>query len=197
MSSTGAGSRRNEALETGVRQGGKSIVNRLPSIPYLSGVLLGAIFLVLSCASSNPAGRFMVQVPKDFSGIIQIETCVASAAANTLAVDSNGAGSHFGVPVYAKHVRGTGGVPGSAHVHAGGAGCDDPPHRRRDSDEHNREGSSLERGGGGARSVPKDHFGARGISMERRWDGWREADKVCLRDVPPGVNFHRRVTKIC
>lgn len=66
---------------------------RLSSVPFVLAFNLSAIFLMLSCGSSNPPKRLTVRVESGYSGPIHIEACVKSSSASDISVDARGFGS--------------------------------------------------------------------------------------------------------
>lgn len=68
------------------------------NVPLLFAVQIGAISLMLSCASSNPPERFTVRVAAEFTGTLHISTCVQSAPATDLTIDNQGVGATSACP---------------------------------------------------------------------------------------------------
>jgi hypothetical protein len=60
-------------------------MNRLSFVPRLMFLQLGAIFLLLSCASTRPPQGITVRVAPGFAGIVQLTPCVAGAGADVTA----------------------------------------------------------------------------------------------------------------
>ena len=61
-------------------------------VPRLLLAQVSAIFLMLSCASSQPTRRIAVHVSPDFLGTLRISTCVSSAGTE-ISADEQGMGS--------------------------------------------------------------------------------------------------------
>jgi hypothetical protein len=74
------------------------IVTRPSCVPLLLAIQIGAISLMLSCASSQPVQRLTVRVPSGFVGAIHLDTCVPSASASDLSTNSVGAGATSACP---------------------------------------------------------------------------------------------------
>jgi hypothetical protein len=68
------------------------------NVALLFAVQIGAISLMLSCASSQPPERFTVRVAAGFTGTIHVNTCVPSAPATDLTVDEQGVGATSACP---------------------------------------------------------------------------------------------------
>ena len=68
------------------------------NVPLLFAVQIGAISLMLSCASSHPPERFTVRVAAGFTGTLHINTCVQSAPATDLTIDNRGIGATSACP---------------------------------------------------------------------------------------------------
>jgi hypothetical protein len=73
-------------------------VGRRSNVPLLLGVQIGALSLMLSCASSHPPERFTVRVQPEFTGTVHIQTCVQPAPATDLVIDNQGAGATSACP---------------------------------------------------------------------------------------------------
>lgn len=67
-------------------------------IPQLLAAQLVAIFLVLSCASSQPPQTLTVRIAPGFSGTIHLSTCIVSAPATDISTDKDGAGQTSACP---------------------------------------------------------------------------------------------------
>jgi hypothetical protein len=63
---------------------------RQSCVPLLLAVQLGAISLMLSCASSRPPQRLTVHVAPGFSGSIRLSPCLSSAPATDIFLDDQG-----------------------------------------------------------------------------------------------------------
>ena len=68
-------------------------MKRLSSVPCVLAFHLSAIFLMLSCGSSNPPKQLIVHVEPGYSGTIHIEACVKSSPASDIFLDARGFGS--------------------------------------------------------------------------------------------------------
>ena len=58
----------------------------------MSAAFLGAVFLMLSCASSMRPDPLIVHVPDHFSGTLHVSTCISGAPAGEITVDDHGLG---------------------------------------------------------------------------------------------------------
>jgi hypothetical protein len=67
-------------------------------ILQLLAVQSGAIFLMLSCASSQPSQRLTVHLVPGFVGPLHVSTCVPSASANDITANSAGMGETSACP---------------------------------------------------------------------------------------------------
>jgi hypothetical protein len=67
-------------------------------IPQLLAVQSAAIFLMLSCASSQPSQRLTVHVAPGFVGPLHLGTCVPSASASEISANSAGMGETSACP---------------------------------------------------------------------------------------------------
>ncbi len=65
---------------------------RRSEVPRLLALQLFVVFLMLSCASSQPTRRLMVHVRKDFVGTVHVATCVGSSASGDVYANTEGQG---------------------------------------------------------------------------------------------------------
>ena len=59
---------------------------------YLSSVVLGTLFWMLSCGASLHPDQITVRVPDHFSGNIHVTPCIAGAPAGEVTLDEQGLG---------------------------------------------------------------------------------------------------------
>jgi hypothetical protein len=74
-------------------QEARLIANRPSFVPRLLVLQLGTIFLLLSCASTQPSPQIKVRVSPGFAGTIHLAACVPSAPATDISTDAQGNGS--------------------------------------------------------------------------------------------------------
>jgi hypothetical protein len=67
-------------------------------VPRLLALQLGAIFLLLSCASTKPPQKLRVRVAPEFNGTIRLSPCDANAPAGEISADAQGVGSTAACP---------------------------------------------------------------------------------------------------
>jgi hypothetical protein len=67
-------------------------------VPRLLALQLGAIFLLLSCASTRPPQKLRVRVAPGFNGTIRLAPCDGGAPANEVATDAQGVGNTAACP---------------------------------------------------------------------------------------------------
>jgi hypothetical protein len=67
-------------------------------VPRLLALQLGAIFLLLSCASTKPPQKLRVRVDPGFSGTIRLAPCDSNAPLNEIATDAQGVGNTAACP---------------------------------------------------------------------------------------------------
>ena len=72
--------------------------NRQSEVPRLLALQLFVVFLMLSCASSQPTRRMIVHVKDGFVGTIRIATCVGSSVATDVYARNDGAGETSACP---------------------------------------------------------------------------------------------------
>jgi hypothetical protein len=65
-------------------------MTRRSFVPRLLALQLGAIFLLLSCATSRPPQRIRVRVAPGFAGTIQLSPCVSGAPVAEISTDALG-----------------------------------------------------------------------------------------------------------
>jgi hypothetical protein len=65
---------------------------RRSEVPRLLALHLFVVFLMLSCASSQPTRRLTVHLRKDFVGTVHIATCVGSSASGDVYASTDGQG---------------------------------------------------------------------------------------------------------
>jgi hypothetical protein len=65
-------------------------VSRSSWVPLMLAVQIGAVFLLLSCASSQPSQQVRVHVTPGFSGTIHLAACVSSAPATDISTGPGG-----------------------------------------------------------------------------------------------------------
>ena len=75
-----------------------------PNVPRLLALQPFAVFLMLSCASSQPTRRMTIHVPKDFVGTVHIATCVGSSSAADIYAGPDGAGVTSACPARGEDV---------------------------------------------------------------------------------------------
>jgi hypothetical protein len=68
-------------------------MTRQSFVPRLLALQLGAIFLLLSCASTRPPQKLRVHVSPGFSGTIRLAPCDSNAPANEVSTDAQGVGN--------------------------------------------------------------------------------------------------------
>ena len=78
--------------------------NRQFEAPHLLALQLFVVFLMLSCASSQPTRRLIVHVRQDFVGTIRIATCVGSSVATDVYPRNDGAGETSACPAQGENV---------------------------------------------------------------------------------------------
>jgi hypothetical protein len=67
-------------------------------VPRLLALQLFVVFLMLSCASSQPTRRLIVHVRDGFVGTIRIATCVGSSTATDVYARNDGTGETSACP---------------------------------------------------------------------------------------------------
>lgn len=67
-------------------------------VPRLLALQLGAIFLLLSCASKRPPQKLRVHVAPGFSGTIRLAPCDTDAPASEVLTDNQGIGNTAACP---------------------------------------------------------------------------------------------------
>jgi len=80
------------AIRFKIGLGGNLPVLVRSNLVYLSCAILGAAFLMLSCASSSRPEQLIIHVPSRFAGKIHLDTCISGAPAVDVSVDSSGLG---------------------------------------------------------------------------------------------------------
>jgi hypothetical protein len=78
--------------------------NRQSEVPRLLALQLFVVFLMLSCASSQPTRRLIVHVKEGFAGTIRIATCVGSSTAMDVYARNDGAGETSACPARDENV---------------------------------------------------------------------------------------------
>ena len=78
--------------------------NRQSEVPSLLALQLFVVFLMLSCASSQPTRRLIVHVREGFVGTIRIATCVGSSSAADIYAGPDGAGVTSACPARGQDV---------------------------------------------------------------------------------------------
>ena len=63
---------------------------RRSEVPRLLALQLFVVFLMLSCASSQPTRRLIVHVRKGFVGTVRIATCVGSSTLSGVYANTDG-----------------------------------------------------------------------------------------------------------
>ena len=71
---------------------------RRSEVPRLLALQLFVVFLMLSCASSQPTRRLVVHVREGFVGTIHIATCVGSSVTTDVYARNDGAGETSACP---------------------------------------------------------------------------------------------------
>lgn len=71
---------------------------RRSEVPRLLALQLFVVFLMLSCASSQPARRLIVHVKGNFVGTIRIATCVGSSTVSDVYAREDGVGETSACP---------------------------------------------------------------------------------------------------
>jgi hypothetical protein len=67
-------------------------------VPRLLVLQLGAIFLLLSCASTRPPQKLRVRVAPGFSGTVRLAPCDDKAPAGEVSTDAQGVGNTAACP---------------------------------------------------------------------------------------------------
>ena len=71
---------------------------RRSEVPRLLALQLFVVFLMLSCASSQPTRRLIVHVKEGFVGTIRISTCVGSSTVSDVYAREDGVGETSACP---------------------------------------------------------------------------------------------------
>ena len=77
---------------------------RRSEVPRLLALQLFVVFLMLSCASSQPTRRLIVHVRAGFVGTIRIATCVGSSTLTDVYARNDGAGETSACPARGEDV---------------------------------------------------------------------------------------------
>jgi hypothetical protein len=77
---------------------------RRSEVPRLLALQLFVVFLMLSCASSQPTRRLIVHVREGFVGTIRIATCVGSSTATDVYARNDGVGETSACPARGEDV---------------------------------------------------------------------------------------------
>jgi hypothetical protein len=77
---------------------------RRSEVPRLLALQLFVVFLMLSCASSQPTRRLIVHVREGFVGTIRIATCVGSSTLTDVYARNDGAGETSACPARGEDV---------------------------------------------------------------------------------------------
>jgi hypothetical protein len=78
--------------------------SRRSEVPRLLALQLFVVFLMLSCASSQPARRLIVHVKEGFVGTIRIATCVGTSTLTDVYARNDGAGEMSACPARGEEV---------------------------------------------------------------------------------------------
>lgn len=62
-------------------------------LPFLSSVVLGTSFLLLSCGSSLGPAQLTVHLPEHYNGPLHINACMPKAPDKEITVDAQGVGA--------------------------------------------------------------------------------------------------------
>ena len=78
--------------------------NRRSEVPRLLALQLFVVFMMLSCASSQPTRRLIVHVRQGFVGTIRIATCVGSSTVTDMYARNDGAAETSACPARGEDV---------------------------------------------------------------------------------------------